>query len=66
MVAAEGMLYVPETDPRLVLGVGSLAIELFEDRPLGQKIMRNGRAMDGSGLRQGEQYVKLFRRVSGL
>ena len=42
------------------------ALELFEDRPLWQKIMRNGMAMDFSWQRQGEQYVKLFRRLSGL
>ena len=42
------------------------ALELFEDRPLWQKIMRNGMAMDFSWQRQGELYVKLFRRLSGL
>jgi len=30
LVEAEGKLYVPITEPRLVLGVGSLALELFE------------------------------------
>ncbi|MDH3375123.1 MAG: glycosyltransferase, partial [Gammaproteobacteria bacterium] len=41
------------------------ALELFENRTLWQKIMRNGMAMDFSWQRQGEQYVNLFRRLSG-
>ncbi|MDH3806807.1 MAG: hypothetical protein OEU90_15235, partial [Gammaproteobacteria bacterium] len=42
------------------------ALELFEDRVLWQKIMQNGMAMDYSWQRQGEQYVKIFRRLASI
>lgn len=41
------------------------AIDLYKDRPLWKEIMRNGMAMDFSWQQQGEQYVKLFRQLSG-
>lgn len=39
------------------------ALELFEDKALWRKIMRNGMAMDFSWERQGAVYVDLFRRL---
>lgn len=41
------------------------ALDLFEDKPLWRKIVRNGMAMDFSWQQQGEQYVKIFRQLSG-
>ena len=43
----------------------SRALQLFENKPLWRKIMRNGMAMDFSWAKQGEQYVSLFRRLVG-
>jgi starch synthase len=39
------------------------ALELYEDKPLWQKIMRNGMAMDFSWERQVQQYETLFRKL---
>ena len=41
------------------------ALELFDDKPLWGKIMRNGMAMDFSWKQQGAEYVALFRRLVG-
>lgn len=41
------------------------ALDLYADKPLWQKIMRNGMAMDFSWQTQGEQYVRIFRQLSG-
>ncbi len=43
----------------------SRALELFEDKVLWKKIMLNGMAMDFSWEQQGEEYVTLFRRITG-
>ena len=39
------------------------ALDLFEDQALWQKIVRNGMAMDFSWHHQGDEYVKIFRRL---
>jgi starch synthase len=39
------------------------ALDLYADKPLWRKIMRNGMAMDFSWDQQGEEYVRLFRRM---
>ena len=59
-----GILFRDYDEPGLVWAI-TRALELFEDRPLWQKIMRNGMAMDFSWQRQGEQYVNIFHRLSG-
>ena len=41
------------------------ALDLYADQRLWKKIMRNGMAMDFSWQTQGEQYVKIFRQLSG-
>ncbi|HNP64737.1 MAG TPA: glycogen synthase GlgA [Woeseiaceae bacterium] len=41
------------------------ALDLYKDRPLWKEIMLNGMAMDFSWQQQGEQYVKIFRKLSG-
>ncbi len=43
----------------------SRALELFRNKKLWKKIMLNGMAMDFSWEQQGEEYVTLFRRVTG-
>ena len=60
-----GILFRDYDEAGLVWAI-KRALELFEDRPLWQKIMRNGMAMDFSWERQGGQYVNRFRRLSGL
>jgi starch synthase len=39
------------------------ALDLYEDKPLWRKIVRNGMTMDFSWDKQGEEYVSLFRRM---
>jgi starch synthase len=71
---------VEQIDPRTGAGTGVLfrdyneqgltwAIEatltLWRDQDLWQQIMRNGMARDYSWERQGEQYVTLFRKLTG-
>ena len=41
------------------------ALDLYKDKPLWKNIMRNGMAMDFSWQQQGEQYVDIFRKLSG-
>ncbi len=41
------------------------ALDLYKDRPLWQEIIQNGMAMDFSWQQQGEQYVNIFRKLSG-
>ena len=40
------------------------ALDLFEDKPLWRKVMRNGMAMDFSWEQQGAEYVDVFRGLS--
>ena len=60
-----GILFRDYDEPGLAWAI-SRALELFQDRALWQQIMLNGMAMDFSWQRQGEQYVNIFRRLSGL
>ena len=43
----------------------SRGLELYADKPLWKKIMLNGMAKDFSWAQQGEQYVTLFRELTG-
>ena len=43
----------------------SRALELFNNKPLWRKVMLNGMAEDFSWKRQGEEYVTLFRKLTG-
>jgi starch synthase len=40
------------------------ALDLYANRPLWRKVMKNGMAMDFSWERQGDLYVNLFRSLS--
>ena len=40
------------------------ALDLFEDKPLWRRVMRNGMAMDFSWERQGAKYVDVFSRLA--
>ena len=54
-----GVLFRDYDETGLAWGI-SRALELFEDQPAWQKIMRNGMAMDFSWQHQGDEYVKIF------
>ena len=41
------------------------ALDLYKNQPLWKEIVLNGMAMDFSWQQQGEQYVKIFRKLSG-
>jgi starch synthase len=41
------------------------ALDFYADKPLWEKVMLNGMAMDFSWQTQGEQYVNIFRQLSG-
>ena len=41
------------------------ALDLYDDKPLWKKVVHNGMAMDFSWQQQGEQYVNIFRQLSG-
>ena len=43
----------------------SRALELFDNKPLWRKVMLNAMAEDFSWKRQGEEYVTLFRKLTG-
>ena len=42
------------------------ALDLYQNKPLWQKIIANGMAQDFSWQRQGARYVELFRQLSGM
>jgi starch synthase len=49
-------------------GLGSAigtALDLYSDRPVWRRMMQNGMKKDFSWERQGQQYIDLFRRLSG-
>ncbi len=41
------------------------ALDLFENKPLWKKVVHNGMTQDFSWQKQGEQYVNIFRQLSG-
>ena len=58
-----GVLFRDYDETGLAWAVGR-GLDLFRDKALWRSIMLNGMAEDFSWERQGEQYVKLFRRLS--
>jgi starch synthase len=57
-----GILFRDYNDTGLSWALNT-ALDLYEDRTLWRRIMRNGMARDFSWDRQGEQYVELFRAL---
>ena len=62
--AGTGILFRDYDEAGLAWAI-SRALELFDNKPLWKRIMRNGMARDFSWAQQGEQYVTLFRSLAG-
>jgi starch synthase len=58
-----GILFRDNDEPGLTWAVNR-ALDLFDDKKLWRKIMRNGMAKDFSWDRQGSLYVEIFRRLA--
>ena len=58
-----GILFRDYDEPGLSWALNT-ALELFENKPLWKKIMRNGMAKDFSWKQQGDKYVTLFRQLA--
>ena len=58
-----GSLFRDNDEPGLTWAVNR-ALDLFDDKKLWRKIMRNGMAKDFSWDRQGSLYVEIFRRLA--
>jgi starch synthase len=58
-----GILFRDYDEPGLTWAINR-ALDLFDDKKLWQKIMRNGMAEDFSWDRQGALYVEIFRQVA--
>lgn len=59
-----GVLFRNYDETGLAWGI-SRALELYDNKPLWKKIMLNGMAKDFSWAQQGEEYVTLFRNLTG-
>ncbi|MDH3665275.1 MAG: glycosyltransferase, partial [Alphaproteobacteria bacterium] len=55
-----GVLFRDYDEPGLSWAINR-ALDLFEDKPLWRRVMRNGMAMDFSWEQQGTEYVDVFR-----
>jgi len=62
--AGTGVLFRDYDEAGLAWGIGT-ALDLYQNKPLWRKVVQNGMSMNFSWQQQGEQYVKIFRQLSG-
>jgi starch synthase len=59
-----GIVFRDYNENALSWGINT-ALDLYDNKPLWQKVVANGMAKDFSWQRQGEHYVDLYRKLSG-